>query len=65
MLQSSTLSVGLDVHTDAMAQVRRLLEVILPLKCFTLEEVLELVKRTQERNHTAYLAHRKQRDESG
>jgi len=24
-----------------------------------------LVKRIQERHHTAYLAHRKQRDESG
>ena len=48
-----------------VAQVRRLLEVILPRRRFTLEEVVRLVTRTQERNHTASLAHRKQRDESG
>ena len=48
-----------------VAQVRRLRETIFPLQRFTLEDVLRLVKRTQERNHTAYFAHRKQRDERG
>ena len=58
-------SIGEKAPALTIPQVRRLLEVILPLKRFTLEEVLRVVKRTQERNHTAYLTHRKQRDESG
>lgn len=48
-----------------MSQVRWLLEVVLPLKTFTLEEVLHLVKWTQRRNHEAYRAHRKRREEDG
>jgi SRSO17 transposase len=41
-----------------VSQVRRPLEVVLPRKIFALEEVLQLVKWTQQRNHNAYLAHR-------
>ena len=48
-----------------MSQVRWLLEVVLPLKTFTLADVLRLVKWTQRRNHEAYLAHRKRREEEG
>ena len=46
------------------SQVRRLLEVVLPRKIFTLEEVLQLVKRTQQRNHNADVTHRKRREDS-
>src|SRR5262249_17626746 len=48
-----------------VSQVRRLLEAILPLKTFTLLEVLALIQRTQQRNHRAYLAHRKRCKEGG
>jgi hypothetical protein len=41
--------------------VRRLLEVVLPLKVFQADEVLRLVAGIQQRNHRAYLAHRKKR----
>jgi hypothetical protein len=46
-----------------VSQARRLLEVVLPLQTFTLEEVLHLVQWTQRRNHETYLAHRQRREE--
>ena len=48
-----------------VSQVRWLLDVVLPLKTFTLEDVLRLMKWTQQRNHGACLAHRRRREEEG
>ena len=45
-----------------MAQLRRLLEVIVPLRTATIEEVLAFVAWVQRRNHGAYLAHKKRRE---
>ena len=45
-----------------VAQLRRLLEVILPLRTSTSEEVLAFVAWGQRRNHGAYLAHKKRRE---
>src|ERR671927_459383 len=44
-----------------ISQVRRLLEVVLPLKIFQPEDILRLVADLQQRNHRAYLVHRKRR----
>ncbi len=45
-----------------MAQLRTILNVILPLRMYAIEEVLALVAWVQKRNHRAYLAHRKRRE---
>ena len=39
-----------------------LLEVVLPLRAYTIEDILELVVWVQRRNHRAYLSHRKRRE---
>jgi hypothetical protein len=44
-----------------VSQVRRLLEVVLPLKVFHADEVLQLIAGMQQRQHRAYLSHRKRR----
>jgi SRSO17 transposase len=44
-----------------VSQVRRLLEVVLPLKVFQADEVLRYVAGMQQRHHRAYLSHRKKR----
>jgi hypothetical protein len=44
-----------------VSQVRRLLEVVLPLKVFQAEDVLQLVAGMQQRQHRAYRSHRKRR----
>ena len=44
-----------------VSQVRRLLAVVLPLKVFQADEVLQLVAGMQLRHHRAYLSHRKRR----
>jgi len=41
-----------------VSQLRTLLEVVLPLRTYTIEGVLELVAWVQKRNHQAYRAHR-------
>ena len=48
-----------------LSQMRRLLAVILPLRQLTIEDVLELVAWVQQRNHQAYLAHKKRRETEG
>jgi SRSO17 transposase len=44
-----------------ISQVRRLLDVVLPLKVFDTDEVLQLVADMQQRHHRAYLSHKKKR----
>ena len=58
-------SFGKKAPVLTVSQVRWLLEVMLPLQTFTLEDVLCLVKWTQRRNHEAYRAYRKRREEEG
>jgi SRSO17 transposase len=48
-----------------ISQVRRLLEVVLPIRTSTIEDVLALVAWVQQRNHTTYLSHRKRRATAG
>jgi len=57
------LQIRLEKKAPALtvSQVRRLLEVVLPLKVFQVDEVLQLVAGMQQRHHRAYLAHRKRR----
>ena len=57
------LQIRLEKKAPALtvAQVRRLLEVVLPLKVIQAEEVLQLIAGMQQRHHRAYLSHRKRR----
>jgi hypothetical protein len=40
-----------------LSQMRTLLEAALPLRTYTIENVLKLVAWVQRRNHSAYLSH--------
>jgi SRSO17 transposase len=57
------LQIRLEKKAPALtiSQVRRLLEVVLPLTVFHVDDVLRLVAGRQQRNHRAYLSHRKRR----
>ena len=44
-----------------MSQLRILVEVVLPMKKFTIADSIELIKGIQYRNHLAYISHRKRR----
>jgi hypothetical protein len=46
-----------------VSQLRTILEVVLPLRTYTIAGVLELVAWVQKRNHQAYRAHRARRQE--
>jgi hypothetical protein len=48
-----------------VAQLRLLLEVVIPLRTSTIAEVLALVAWVQKRKHQAYRAHRVRRHEDG
>jgi hypothetical protein len=48
-----------------VSQLRMILEVVLPLRTLTLDDVLELVAWVQRRNYGAYLSHRKRRETEG
>jgi hypothetical protein len=41
--------------------VKLLLKTVLPLKAFSTEEMIEIVHWIQEKNHRAYLSHRKKK----
>ena len=55
------LRLGKKAPALTVSQVRRLLEVVLPLKVFHADEVLRYVAGMQQRHHRAYLSHRKRR----
>lgn len=48
-----------------MSQLRTLLEVVFPLRTYTIEAILELGAWVQRRNHGASLSHRKRRETEG
>ena len=57
------LQIRLEKKAPALtvSQVRRLLEVVLPLKALHADDVLRLVAGMQQRHRRAYLSHRKRR----
>jgi hypothetical protein len=48
-----------------VSQLRTLLDVVLPLRTYTIDEVLKLAAWVQKRNHQAYLSSRKRRETEG
>jgi hypothetical protein len=48
-----------------VSQVRTLLEVVFPLRRYSIDEVLVVIAWRQRRNHSAYLSHRKRRETEG
>ena len=44
-----------------VSQLRILLEIVLPLKIFDIQDALDLVEWIQWKNHKAYISHRKKR----
>ena len=54
------IHIGKKAPVLTISQMRRLLEVVLPLQRYSIEETLELVSWVQRRNHQAYRSHRKQ-----
>ena len=59
------LRLGKKAPALTVSQLRTLLDVVLPLRTYTVEGVLELIAWVQQRNHTAYRAHRVRRQEDG
>jgi SRSO17 transposase len=59
------LRLGKKAPALTVSQLRILLEVVLPLRTYTIEGVLALVAWVQQRNHHAYRAHRVRRQEDG
>ena len=57
------LHLGKKAPALTVSQLRTLLEVVLPLRTYTIAGVLELVAWVQKRNHQAYRAHRTRRQE--
>ena len=48
-----------DAPSITLPQIRLLLKAVLPLKNFSVKEVIELVRWIQVKNHKAYISHRK------
>jgi hypothetical protein len=42
-----------------------LLDVVLPLRTYAIADILALIAWVQQRNHRAYLSHRKQHETEG
>jgi SRSO17 transposase len=59
------LQLGKKAPALTVSQLRTLLEVVLPLRRYTIEGVLALIAWVQQRNHQAYRAHRARRQEDG
>jgi hypothetical protein len=50
---------GIDAPALTVAQVRKLLQVVLPKREFDVQTALEELARIQRQNHAAYLSHQK------
>src|SRR6266849_7027415 len=59
------IRVGKKAPALTVSQVRLLLEVILPLRTYTVADALELVAWVQRCNHRAYVSQRKRRETGG
>jgi hypothetical protein len=59
------LRLGKKAPALSVSQLRTFLDVVLPLRTYTVEGVLELIAWVQQRNHHAYRAHRVRRQEDG
>ena len=59
------LHLGKKAPALTVSQLRMLEDVVLPLRTYSVEDVLKLVAWLQRRNHHVYLAHRKRRETEG
>jgi SRSO17 transposase len=59
------LRLGKKAPALTVSQLRTILEVVLPLRRYTIEGVLEFIAWVQQRNHQTYQAHRARRQEDG
>jgi hypothetical protein len=59
------LRLGKKAPALTVSQLRTILEVVLPLRRYTIEAVLAFIAWVQQRNHHAYRAHRARHQEDG
>ena len=64
-LLSPEAACGKKAPALTVSPLRTILEVVFPLRTYTIESVLEFVAWVQKRNHQAYRAHRARRQEDG
>jgi len=55
------IRLGEKAPATTVSQLRILLEVVLPLRTYDIQDAIELVRWTQEKNHPTYLSNRKKR----
>ena len=55
------IRLGKKAPAITLSQLRILLEIVLPLRMFDIEGAIELVRLIQQKNHLAYLSHKKKR----